>query len=223
MALETIIVSRDWQEISVLECILGGLHMGARVETDAERARSRFGKSKVDAVIVDRDLDGTDRFVCSMKSARNSCSVPLLLMSGAARRQELPLSGATFYFEKPISVEQAVRTLSAARNLVLNGRLRYHREQVKVPVSLCFRGKKTNALVTNLSQGGIGISATRALQSQGTVEVTFELPEIGSCVQARGEFAWTDSSGNAGIRFLDVPEQLQRDLQVWLEKRYFAH
>ncbi len=224
MALETIIVSRDWQEVSVLECILGSLHMGARVEPDPERARSRFGKTKIDAVIVDRDLAGTERFVSSMKSARNSCSVPLVLMSGSPKHHDLPLSGATFYFEKPISVENAVRTLSAARNMVLNGRLRYHREPVKLPVSVTLSGEqKMSVRLTNLSQGGIGISAARPFEARGPVSVTFDLPQIASSVEAKGEFAWVDGHGNAGIRFLDVPDQLQRNLQLWLEKRYFTH
>jgi|SRR5689334_5992440 len=222
MTLETMIVSRDWQEVSVLECILGSLHVGVRVESDAEQARKRFGKAKVDAVIVDRDLSGTERFVCSMRSARNSRTVPLILMSGAPDRHGLPLSGATFYFEKPVSVEQAVRTLSAARNMILNGRLRYHREALKVPVSLRVGKRDVNVHMMNLSQGGIGILAAQPLENRGPVSISFELPEIGASLEAEGEVAWTDNVGNAGIRFVNVPEELQRNLQLWLEKRYFT-
>jgi len=223
MTLETMIVSRDWQEISVLECILGSLHVGVRVEPDAEQARKRFGRAKVDAVIVDRDLSGTERFVCGMRSARNSKTVPLILMSASPDRHGLPLSGATFYFEKPVSVDQAVRTLSAARNLILNGRLRYHRESLNVPVSLRFgRQRNMSVHLMNLSQGGIGILAGQPLDVRGPVTISFELPESGVSVEAEGEFAWTDSGGNAGIRFVTVPEALHRNLQLWLEKRYFA-
>ena len=42
---------------------------------------------------------------------------------------------AMFAFDKPISVEQAVRTLSAARNMILDGRLRYHRAGLDLPGS----------------------------------------------------------------------------------------
>lgn len=223
MTLETMIVSRDWQEISVLECILGSLHVGVRVESDADQARRRFGKAKVDAVIVDRDLSGTERFVHSMRSARNSNTVPLILMSGAPDRHGLPLSGATFYFEKPVSVEQAVRTLSAARNLILNGRLRYHRESLQVPVHLRIGSQRSlNVHLMNLSQGGVGVYAPELTDHQGPVSIRFELPETGVSVEAEGEFAWTDNTGNAGIRFVNIPDALQRNLQLWLEKRYFA-
>jgi hypothetical protein len=43
-------------------------------------------------------------------------------------------AGAMFAFEKPISVEQAVRTLSAARSMILDRGLRYHRSGLEVPV-----------------------------------------------------------------------------------------
>jgi hypothetical protein len=218
------IISRDWQEVSVLECVLGGLQIGVQVECDAERARSRLENSKIDAVIVDRDLSGTEQFVSKMRAARNNGGVPLVLMSGCPERHDLPLSGATFYFAKPISVEAAVRTLSAARNLILNGRLRYHREPVNVPVSISFAGQKQmNVHLMNLSQGGIGICAQRPLDARGPVNITFQLPDSKTSLDAKGEFAWTDHTGNAGIRFVEVPETLQRNLQLWLEQRYFAH
>ena len=223
MLLETMILSRDWQEISVLECVLGGLHMGAHVESDVDRARGRVRKMKIDAVIVDRDLDGTERFLSSLKSADNCGSLPVVLMSNQQHSHDLPLAGATFFFEKPIAVEDAVRTLSAARNMVVNGRLRYHREPFKVPVSLSMDDRtKVSAHITNLSQGGIGVSAAHAFEPRSSVNLAFNLPEIGCSVEATGEIAWTDNAGNAGIRFVHVPEALQRSLQLWLENRYFG-
>jgi CheY-like chemotaxis protein len=224
MTLESMIVSRDWQEVSVLECVLGGLQIGVQVESDANRARSLFQRSKIDALIVDCDLSGTEQFVSKMRAARNNGGVPLVLMSRSPERHDLPLSGANFYFEKPISVEQAVRTLSAARNLILNGRLRYHREPVNMPVFISFAGQKEMSVhLMNLSQGGIGICAPRPLDGRGPVNITFQLPDTKTSLDAKGEFAWTDHTGNAGIRFVEVPEMLQRNLQLWLEQRYFAH
>ena len=60
MTLSSMVVSRDWQEVSVLECILGGLQMDVEVENEPQRALSRLAKSKIDALIVDCDLNGTD-------------------------------------------------------------------------------------------------------------------------------------------------------------------
>ena len=58
MTLSSMVVSRDFQEVSVLECILGGLHIGVEVESEPERARAKLAKSKIDALIIDCDLCG---------------------------------------------------------------------------------------------------------------------------------------------------------------------
>ena len=58
MTLSSMVVSRDLQEVSVLECILGSLHMDVEVESEPQQALSRLSKSKIDALIVDCDLNG---------------------------------------------------------------------------------------------------------------------------------------------------------------------
>ena len=219
------VVSRDWQEVSVLECILSSLHIGVKVESSAQSARARFFKSKVDALIIDRDMVGSERFLESVRTAQSdNKSVPIVLLSGSPERHDLPVSGATFYFEKPVSVEQAVRTLSAARNLMLCGRLRYHREAIDIPISLDLGPQnKVDVQLRNLSQGGMGIRAPYPLPSGNAVKIRFRLPESERSLQAEGELAWTDKNGYAGIRFLDVPSNLRRSLQLWVEKQYFTN
>jgi hypothetical protein len=218
------VVSRDWQEVSVLECILGGLHIDCDVESHPDRAQAKLEKSKVDALIVDCDLSGSDRFLRNLqRNFHFPLNTPLVVMSGPRPRQELNATGALFSFEKPISVEQAVRTLSAARNLILDGRLRYHRQAIEVPVSLlCGPKRRLHADLLNLSQGGIGVRVERELDVRQPIEISFRLPGTRYTVKARGEIAWTDRQGNAGIRFLDVPERLQKNLQLWLAQQYFA-
>jgi hypothetical protein len=225
MGLSSMVVSRDWQEVSVLECILGGLHIDCEVESQPERAQAKLAKSKVDALIVDCDLGGTDRFLRNLqRDSHFPLSTPLAVMSGPRQRQDINATGALFSFEKPISVEQAVRTLSAARNLILDGRLRYHRQAIEVPVSLlCGPQKRLQAELLNLSQGGIGVHLDQDLDVRQPIQVSFRLPGTRYTVKARGEIAWTDRQGNAGIRFLDVPARLQRGLQLWLAQQYFAH
>ena len=63
MHLSSMVVSRDWQEISVLECILGSLQINVTVEREPQRALSLIGKSKIDALILDCDLNGTSQFL----------------------------------------------------------------------------------------------------------------------------------------------------------------
>ena len=216
------VVSRDWAEVSVLECILGGLHIGVDVEPEPKRAREKLAKSKVDALIVDCDLDGTTSFLRGLGTGLNA--VPLVIVSGSNGHTQLADTVATFVFKKPISVEQAVRTLSAARNMILDGRLRYNRHALDLPVTVAYGSKKrVEAHLMNLSQGGVGIRLSRAVAFPGPVRVSFQLPESKVQIKLHGEVAWTDKLGNAGIRFLDMGPELKRDLKLWLAQQYLTH
>lgn len=216
------VVSRDWAEVSVLECILGGLHIGVDVEPEPTRARAKLTKSKIDALIVDCDLDGTSSFLRSLGSRLNA--VPLVIVSGSNGQTQVDDSVATFVFKKPISVEQAVRTLSAARNMILDGRLRYNRHALDLPVVLGYGSrKKVEAHLMNLSQGGLGIRLSRTVALPDKVRVRFQLPESETVMNVHGEVAWTDKLGNAGIRFLKMRSDLKRHLQLWLAQQYLKH
>jgi PilZ domain-containing protein len=222
MTLSSIVVSRDWAEVSVLECILGSLHIAVDVEPEPARARAKLAKSKIDAVIVDCDLDGTGSFLEGLGTGLNA--VPLVIVSGSNGHTHLQERLATFVFKKPISVEQAVRTLSAARNMILDGRLRYNRHALDLPVCLAYGSrKKVEAHLMNLSQGGVGIRLPHPLALPGPIRVSFRLPESKLQLKVQGEVAWIDKLGNAGIRFLGMSPELERDLQLWLAQQYLTH
>ncbi len=191
------VVSRDWQEVSVLECILGSLQMDVAVEHAPERALARLNKNKIDALIVDCDLEGTSQFLRELqREHRHPNTVPLVIMGSRQRKKDLEATGALFAFDKPISVEQAVHTLSAARNMILDGRLRYHRVGLEMPV---------------------------ALSSNKPLQVSFELPGAKHAMKAQAQVAWRDGRGNLGIRFLKVAPHLQRVLHLWLAQQYFTN
>jgi hypothetical protein len=218
------VVSRDWQEVSVLECILGGLHMDVAVEQEPQRAMSCLSRSKVDALIVDCDLNGSAQFLYELQqSERQLNTVPLVIM-GTPSSQTVEATGALFAFKKPISVEQAVRTLSAARNMILDGRLRYHRAGLEVPVSLnCNRHSPIEAHLINVSQGGLQVHSDSPVEMTKPFQVSFALPGAKNTMKAHAEVAWQDTRGNVGIRFVKVTPRQQRTLQLWLAQQYFQN
>ena len=224
MTLESIVVSSDWQTISVLGSVLGNLRIGIHVEPGPDGARQRLTRSKFDAVIVDCEIDGAADLLSGLRN-NPSCrtSVSLAIATGTMGLPQLSELGARFVFQKPISIEQAVRTLSAARNLMLRGRLRYFRQEVEIPVKLTSPDKRlTTGVITNLSQGGIAVQMAEALDPQEPVRLRFDLPETDNFVEAQGEITWTDERGKTGIRFIEISDRLQHDLEQWLAARYFA-
>jgi PilZ domain len=214
------VVSRDWPEVSVLECILSGLHVRVDVEPHLERVSAKLAKSKIDALIVDCDLEGSTKFLGGLRHELNT--VPLMIIGSSSRRRQLEASDASFVFEKPISVEQAVHKLSAARNLILNGRLRYHRHPLDAPVCVSYgRGKRVHADLLNLSQGGVAIRTDPPVNLPSTVRVAFTLTGGKLNIRAKGELVWKREA-NVGIRFVGMTTPQMRNLQLWLAKQYLT-
>jgi len=224
MTLSSMVVSRDWQEVSVLECILGGLHMDVSVECEPERALEHLTHSKVDALIVDCDLTGSSKLFRALQAKGNQFNtVPLVIMGGPQCVSSRDETGALFAFEKPISVEQAVRTLSAARCMILDGRLRYHRIGLEVPVMVKHKDRvMTDAQLINVSQGGMRLQTDRAFD-EDDLQISCELPGSESMLKAQAEVVWRDESGNIGVRFVKIPQQHQRALQLWLAQQFLAN
>jgi hypothetical protein len=145
-------------------------------------------------------------------------------MGRASSRPDMQTSGAMYAFDKPISVEQAVRTLSAARNMILDGRLRYHRAGLDLPVTLTGRNqKRVEAELINLSQGGLQVRVNDQFNASDLVRASFALPGSKCGVKADVEVAWSDDRGNIGIRFVKIAAQTQNSLRVWLAQQYFAN
>lgn len=225
MTLSSIVLSRDWQEVSVLECILGGLQIDVAIEKEPQKALERLGKSKVDALIVDCDLNGSSQFLRELQNSdKHQSPVPLVIMGGQRRTPSLDATGALFAFEKPISVEQAVRTFTAARSMILDGRLRYHRAGLDLPVFVKSKGRKvTKAALVNISQGGMLIHTENPVDTSASLQISFMLPGSKTEVKAQAKVAWHDASGNFGIRFVKVAAKQERSLELWLAQQFLAN
>jgi CheY-like chemotaxis protein len=213
------IVSRDWQEVSVLECILSSLHIDVDVEPKLDRAWERLRKSKIDALIVDCDARDMGEFLQKVNSS--ALGNPPIVIANGNTDNELA-KGASFMVRKPVSVEQAVQTLSSARNLILAERLRYYRQPLDLPAQIIRgRGVRIKGRIVNLSKGGTKVVVREPLAFAEDVQLAFSLPGAKRAFKAEGRVAWSDKQGNSGIRFVAVPETFQKRLQLWIDQRYF--
>lgn len=71
-------------------------------------------------------------------------------------------------------------------------------------------------IVRNLSHEGIGVQAVAALRPSQQVRVRFELRWPRLRVEARGEVTWATTSGQCGIRFLDLSPRMTRQINEWI-------
>jgi c-di-GMP-binding flagellar brake protein YcgR len=89
-----------------------------------------------------------------------------------------------------------------------------------MPVQLQFnQGEEMKAIATNLSEGGMAIHFEGTLPKNTISKVQFTLPGTKIAMEPKGEIAWADGLGRAGIRFQEVPENSRAQLEQWILQR----
>jgi hypothetical protein len=71
-------------------------------------------------------------------------------------------------------------------------------------------------VVRNLSDKGVAIQAVAPVQPQQTVRLRFELRHPNVRVDAHGEVTWATSSGQCGVRFVDLSPRARRQISQWI-------
>jgi PilZ domain len=72
------------------------------------------------------------------------------------------------------------------------------------------------AILRDLSEFGIAMQTVTPLTLDQQVQLRFDLPSPRVRIEAAGRIAWTDSWGQAGVQFVDLPERSQRLLKEWV-------
>jgi len=71
-------------------------------------------------------------------------------------------------------------------------------------------------VLRDVSESGLAMQAVAPLRPHQNVHLRFELPNPRVRVEVEGRVAWTDSLGQAGVEFLELPPRSRRLLKEWL-------
>jgi CheY-like chemotaxis protein len=222
MLLESLLLTRDQQVIGILRPTLERLSINVEICRGARSGNEILTSEKFDAVIVDcDDLDGgLDVLGTLRKSVTNKNSVTFAILNGATTTQQAFDLGARFVLQKPVTQLSATRCFSAALGFMERERRRYFRHPVEMPAVLLFgEDQKFKVIATNLSEGGMAIHFQQKLPKTTLFRVSFTLPGRNVTLEPKGDFAWVDGAGRAGIRFLEMPENSRRELERWLAEQ----
>lgn len=71
-------------------------------------------------------------------------------------------------------------------------------------------------VVRNLTDRGIGVQLIVPVHPNQQLQIRFEVREPRFRVEARGKVVWATLSGQCGIRFLDLPPRMVRQINEWI-------
>jgi DNA-binding response OmpR family regulator len=222
MKLESLLISRDAALLGVLRPTLDKISVRIEVCPESQSGIGLLTKRKFDAVIIDcDDLQGGSAVLRDLrKTPSNSKSVAFAVLNGKTTTQEAFQCGANFVLQKPLSTLHATRCFNAALNFMVRERRRYFRYPVEIPVHLKVpQGPELTATSTNLSEGGMAMRIGGQLLKDTVAALRFTLPASNTALELKGQIAWSDGRGRTGIRFVEVPQSSQYQLDKWLTDR----
>jgi CheY-like chemotaxis protein len=222
MNLESLLVCRDKEVVRVLRPTLEKLSIDVEVSAAAKSGAEILTSAKFDAVIVDCDdlPDGLEVLKSLRNQASNRTSVSFAILNGKTTTHQAFEMGANFVLQKPITTASTLRCFHTALSFMVREKRRYFRCGVEIPVVLQFgQGDEMKCLATNLSEGGMALHFDGALPKGPINKVSFALPGTRITMEPKGEIAWADGLGRAGLRFVDVPEVSRDQLEKWILRR----
>jgi CheY-like chemotaxis protein len=222
MNLDSLLVSRDAEVVRVLRPTLEKLQIGLEISNAAKSGSEAVISSKFDAVIVDCDdlQGGVDILKNLRNTPSNKTSVAFAILNGKTTTQQAFEMGANFVLQKPVSIAGTLRCLNTALSFMIREKRRYFRCPVQVPVTLVVdEGELLKVTATNLSEGGMAVHFEGKPAKTAFSKVHFMLPGTRTIMEPKGEIAWADNLGRAGIRFVDVPEASRAHLERWIMQR----
>jgi CheY-like chemotaxis protein len=219
MTLESLLISHDAALLGVLRPTLEKMAVSVEVCSSSETGNDTLGKRKFDAIIVDcDDLQGGVEVLRGLRQARsNGSSVAFAVLNGKTTTQEAFQIGANFVLQKPLTPLHATRCFNAALSFMIRERRRYFRHPVEMQVRIVVgQNPEVIATTTNLSEGGMAFRFTGKLPKDPDARLQFALPGSNTSLELQGRIAWADETGHAGIKFTDVPQSSQYQLEKWL-------
>ena len=222
MTLESLLISKDPALLGVLRPTLEKLSVSVEVCSAIQTGSEMLRKRKFDAVIVDcDDLAGGVELLTSLRNTQsNGSSVAFAVLNGGTTTQKAFQIGANFVLQKPLTPLNANRCFNAALNFMVRERRRYFRHPVEMAIRMSLpEGTEVDATTTNVSEGGMAIRLSGKLPKNVPVRVRFTLPESNTSLELKGNIAWADGAGNAGIKFVELPQSSQYQIEKWLSER----
>ena len=211
MTFQALLVTNDEEAATVLAQVLAGFGLNVRACTHREAGGS-LRSQRFNAIIADFDDPESAAWVLQ----HGYGAVTAVLLKDRTRVRSAFGLGANFVIYKPVSAAQAEATLRAAVALLRRERRRSVRIPVQVPVWLRIQsGPDIDGILLDLSETGMELLSALPLCPSASVGFRFSLPRS-MPIEGRGEVAWANPNGQAGVRFADLGEGPRARLKEWV-------
>lgn len=219
MHLECLVVTCDPAVLTRIKPNFDASGASLDFRQDSVSAIEFVSRRHLDGVFIDCDdvAGGAEVLAKTRNSRSNKQTLIFAVTNGSTSVKKAVDLGANFVLSKPIQDARLRSVLDVAIPKMEREHRRYFRYDIDLPVR--FRndfGQCFTAKMKNVSEGGLAIRLSDAVQLRGVITVEFDLPSVTpQLFHARAEVVWSDSYA-MGLRFLYIEKDSGVALQGWL-------
>jgi len=214
--LEFVLVSSDYATVNAVSKGVDKYGGKFVLVPAAEEARQYLNRRKTDGVFVDLEVPGALALIESISKGTSNSKVVIFACGPTSKEYTRTLNaGANFLLRKPVHLDSVALHITIAQELLTRERRRYFRHPVNLAVLLKEGDLEQRARMTNLSEGGMAVRTVKPLRHGGVVDFWFAFP-LGPNIKGKGQVAWINSEGMAGIALEAFDGKGKEHLEGWL-------
>ena len=216
---EFLVVCNDRSVFKVLAAAIRQVNGRLNCAPSAHGAGCYLARRKVDGIVIDMKVAGALELVQRARTGSTNKSSVIFACMGATSEAQFALrAGANFVMYRPLPPGKIARMFSVAAGMMAAEKRRSYRHPLMVPVELKVNGRDAESTMSNLSEGGMAIWSLHYHPPGSKVAFSFRLP-FGGEIRGRGEVAWTNQEGLAGVKFNILHDQAYTHLSGWINRR----
>ncbi len=215
-----LLVSPDPVTIDHFSHVLDEFSISQEVCGEVPAAIRLLNHRKFDAVIVDLQIgEQSGALFEELHISPANRTAVTFAISASNEESSAVRKRSEFVFERPLSTQSIRSVLKPAYGLILREQRRYFRCPISISVSVLRPSQaEVRCDSVNISEGGMAVSTTAALDPGEKVDIWFTLPEYSFSFVAESTICWR-KSGYLGIRFVSLPPDHKSELQDWLARK----
>jgi|SRR5579863_423407 len=217
MAFECLLVSPDPAVFTTMDGILHDFSIATKVCPYPSRAGHLLSEGSTDLIVIDLEAENASEFLQQIAGRTRTQKPTVLAVSGA----DCVAPGVHVILRKPVTHESGLTSLKAAYSRMVRDYRKHTRFAVMTPVAATDDDNRTvQVTVTNIGEGGVGLTSIDTLRIGGILSFRTRLPELKNEISIQARVLWTRPYGAAGCQFVHIGQFDLQLLHAWLESRY---